>query len=88
MLLPSSLPAACQAKEAGRCSRCVAGCLGWWPREARQASLVIAGSAGHPWHGEAQDAIDAVLFDAAAPLLLMPPAFPASLGAHVTVAWE
>lgn len=57
-------------------------------REARQASLVIAGSAGHPWHGEAQDAIDAVLFDAAAPLLLMPPAFPASLGAHVTVAWE
>ncbi len=56
--------------------------------EAGLPGLVIAGTAGHHGHGEAEDAINAVLFDAAAPLLLLPPAAPASLGARIAVAWE
>ena len=65
----------------GRVREVVAG-------EAGHAGLVIAGTAGHHGHGEAEDAINAVLFDAAAPLLLLPPAPPASLGARIAVAWE
>ena len=56
--------------------------------QAAQAELVVAGSTGHHGHGEAEDAINAVLFDAAAPLLLMPEAVPTSLGARIAVAWE
>ncbi len=56
--------------------------------QAAQAELVIAGSTGNYSHGEAEDAINAVLFDAAAPLLLMPETVPTSLGARIAVAWE
>ena len=56
--------------------------------QAAQAGLVIAGSAGGHGHGEAEDAINAVLFDAAAPLLLITEAVPASLGTRIAVAWE
>ena len=59
---------------------------------ARGAAAVIAGAAGttagEPGHADARDAIEAVLFDAEAPLLLVPRAVPATLGRRVALAWE
>lgn len=57
-------------------------------QEARAAHLVVAGAAGPHRHGEAEDAINAVLFDADAPLLLIPPVPPAVLGQTIALAWE
>jgi nucleotide-binding universal stress UspA family protein len=52
--------------------------------ESRGAALTVLGA---PPDAPAE-AITATLFDAAATVLLVPPAVPASLGAHVAVAWK
>lgn len=55
---------------------------------ARGAAIVVAGAADGHGHAEAKDAIEAVLFDAEAPLLLVPAEPPSVLGGRVAVAWE
>lgn len=57
-------------------------------RQAGSTRLVVVGAAGPHRYGEARDAIDAVLFDAGAPLLLIPPAPPSVLGRNIALAWE
>ena len=56
--------------------------------QAGSAQLVIAGAVGSAGHAEAKQAIEAVLFDADAPLLLVPARAPSVLGSTVAVAWE
>ena len=55
---------------------------------AKDATLVIAGAAGHAGWSLARDAIEAVLFDAAAPLLLLPNRSVPLTERVVAVAWE
>ena len=56
--------------------------------QAQGAAVVIAGSAGDGHAAEAKDAIEAVLFDADAPLLLVSARPPVVLGRRVALAWE
>lgn len=55
---------------------------------AKNANLVIVGAAGHAGWSLARDAIEAVLFDADAPLLLLPDRSVPLAGRVVAVAWE
>ncbi len=55
---------------------------------ARGAAVAVAGPAGNAAHAEAKDAIEAILFDADAPLLLAPHTAPNTLGRSIAVAWE
>jgi len=55
---------------------------------AADATVVIAGAAGHAGWSLARDAIEAVLFDAAAPLLLMPNHTAPLRDRVVSLAWE
>jgi len=55
---------------------------------AKDATLVIAGAAGHARWSLARDAIEAVLFDADAPLLLLPNRSMLLTERVVAVAWE
>lgn len=55
---------------------------------AREATVVVAGAAGHSGWSLARDAIEAVLFDADAPLLLLPSRSAPLTERVVAVAWE
>lgn len=55
---------------------------------AKDATVVIVGAAGHAGWSLARDAIEAVLFDAAAPLLLMPNRAVTLRDRVVALAWE
>ena len=55
---------------------------------AKEATVVVAGAAGHTGWSLARDAIEAVLFDAAAPLLLLPNHVVSLHNRIVAVAWE
>ena len=57
-------------------------------REAPAADLVLIGRAAHREPGSGQQAIDAVLFEAHAPLILVPEQTPQSIGAHIAIAWK
>lgn len=55
---------------------------------ARDATVAVVGAAGHAGRSPARDAIEAVLFDAAAPLLLLPNRSTPLADRVVAVAWE
>lgn len=55
---------------------------------ATEATVVVAGTAGHAGWSLPRDAIEAVLFDAAAPLLLVPNGAPSLKHRVVALAWE
>lgn len=55
---------------------------------AKGADLVVAGVTGEHYRGDAKDAIEAVLFEARAPLLLVPRTVLTHIAQHVAVAWE
>lgn len=57
-------------------------------QEASDAMLVVAGAAGSSGGSLARDAVEAVLFDARAPLLLLPERAPGLPGRTAAVAWE
>ena len=56
--------------------------------QVRHVALAVAGAVGRSGHREAQDAVEAVLFDAGAALLLVPETVPAVLGRSIAIAWE
>lgn len=56
--------------------------------EAARAQLVLAGVAPRRGYSEAKDTIEAVLFDAGSPLLLVPETIPNRIGHNIAVAWE
>jgi nucleotide-binding universal stress UspA family protein len=56
-------------------------------RGAETTDLIVIGRARHE-PGEGKTAIEAALFAAAAPILLLPAAVPATLGTHIAVAWQ
>jgi nucleotide-binding universal stress UspA family protein len=56
-------------------------------RGARTTDLIVIGRAHHE-PGDGRTAIEAALFAAAAPILLVPPTAPATLGTHIAVAWQ
>lgn len=55
---------------------------------AKEATVVVAGAAGHTGWSLVRDAIEAVLFDAGAPLLLMPNRASLLRDRIVALAWE
>ena len=57
-------------------------------REAAGVDLVLIGRAAHRQPGDGPAAIDAALFDAHAPIILVPETAPRTVGAHVAVAWK
>lgn len=56
--------------------------------EAAKAWFVVAGAIGQHGHPEAKHSVVAALFDARAPLLLVPSSAPTVLGSSIAVAWE
>ena len=56
--------------------------------EGGAAALVAIGRSAHHMPGNGRAAIVAVLFEAKMPVLLVPATIPASVGAHIAVAWK
>jgi len=56
--------------------------------EGDKAGLIVIGRAAHNEPGDGKAAIEAALFKSSAPVLLVPETPPASIGAHVAVAWK
>jgi len=57
-------------------------------RAGSTVDLIVIGRPAHFAPGDGAAAIDAALFAASAPVLLVPPAVPASLGRHIAIAWK
>ncbi len=56
--------------------------------EGGAADLVVIGRPAHHVPGNGRAAIEAALFEAEMPVLLVPATIPASVGAHIAVAWK
>ena len=57
-------------------------------REGAKADLIVIGRAAHSEPGDGRAAIAAALFEAEAPILLVPKVIPDAIGAHIAVAWK
>jgi len=57
-------------------------------RECGEVDLVLIGRGLHHAAGDGHAAIQAALFAAGAPMILVPQAVPATLGAHIAIAWK
>ncbi len=57
-------------------------------RAGAGADLIVIGRAPHREPGNGRATVEALLFAGGPPLLLVPAAVPATLGAHVAVAWK
>jgi nucleotide-binding universal stress UspA family protein len=58
------------------------------PRRARASDLVVFGRSDSEATPDATAALEATLFGAGRPLLLLPPTAPATIGARVAIAWN
>jgi len=59
----------------------------WVAEHGRAADLIVAGRA-HEGGGTAMDVLEAALMNTRRPVLIAPPAVPASVGRIVTIAWK